>query len=110
MMRGGERKHMVAKLYGGAHVLANELKDSRVGQKNVDFVRKYLSTEGIPIVHQKLGGKKALRVSMKANSGSVVATELEPTERPDLSLNDQRAITKANEQKRKDKQEQITFF
>lgn len=78
MILGDDRERMVARIYGGAHVVGDQLSTSRVGAKNTDFVRKYLTDEGIPILDETLGGGRALRVRVIADTGKVTATELAP--------------------------------
>ena len=110
MMRGGQRSRMVAKLYGGARVLSDQLQSSRVGEKNVDFVRKYLTTEGIPIVEQKVGGSAGLRVVMIADTGAVTASELESTKNRELLADDRSALKIANRDAQQPEPDQIMLF
>lgn len=51
---GAERKHMRAKIFGGAHVL--QARGIDIGRKNIDFIRSYLTHEGIPLDSEDVGG------------------------------------------------------
>jgi chemotaxis protein CheD len=110
MKLGGDRGRMVARLYGGARVLGDQLRMSRVGEKNTEFVRKYLTTEGIPILDQNVGGGRALRIAMQANTGEVVATELEAHVTRDISNADDRVAVEAQAAAVQPIREQVTLF
>jgi len=56
---GASRERLQAKLFGGAKIM-DRLND--IGAENVTFARKFLSTEGIPLVGESLGGRRARRV------------------------------------------------
>ena len=49
---GGRRVNLKAKIFGGGKVLK---KMSDVGERNTEFVKSYLGTEGIPIVSEDVG-------------------------------------------------------
>ena len=49
---GGRRVNLKAKIFGGGKVLK---KMSDVGVRNIEFVKRYLSTESIPIVSEDVG-------------------------------------------------------
>lgn len=110
MQLGGDRGRMVARLYGGASVMAGHLQSSRVGEKNIAFVRKYLTTEGIPILEQKVGGTRALKVAMHADSGDVSATELDEPVAVNLSQKERVVAAAATEAARTRDKDQITLF
>ncbi len=56
---GASRERLQAKLFGGARIM-DRLND--IGAENVIFARRFLSTEGIPLVGESLGGRRARRV------------------------------------------------
>jgi chemotaxis receptor (MCP) glutamine deamidase CheD len=60
MTLGGDRRRLRAKAFGGADLLG--FNGIKVGTKNAAFVREFLSTEGIPITAQRLGGQDPLAV------------------------------------------------
>ena len=108
MKLGGNRSRMVAKLYGGARVMGNCLRESTIGEKNAAFIRQYLTTEGIPILEQKVGGTRPIRVTMSAHSGDVVASELQNAAKVDSIALEEDKIEHASQPR--NQQEQITFF
>ena len=66
MSRGAERGRLSAHLYGGANVLAGL---SAIGPKNAAFARHFLRTEGIPIIHEDVGGSAARRIEFMPHEG-----------------------------------------
>jgi len=67
---GGERERFEIKLFGGGRVIGNgggALTD--IGRLNIDFVRKYLEAEGLPIAASSLGGTVARRVRYEPATG-----------------------------------------
>ncbi len=52
LKHGGHKKHLEAKIFGGGRMMASL---SDVGARNIDFVRDYLSTEGIPLLNESVG-------------------------------------------------------
>lgn len=56
MKLGAHRSRMVAKIFGGAHVLAGVSADAGPGHRNLAFVREYLAVEGFRIVREDTGG------------------------------------------------------
>ncbi len=70
MKLGGDRRRFVAKSFGAANVLPC-LKAPTVGDRNAQFIREFLATERIPMLAQRLGGKDAVRVSFRTDTGRV---------------------------------------
>lgn len=107
---GADRERLVARLYGGGNVMKQQLQQSRVGEKNIDFVRKYLTTDGIPIVYQQVGGERALHVSMTANTGVVKVKKITSSEEGALANSDRAALLGANTEMKIVPENQITLF
>ncbi len=68
LKRFAERNRLVAKLFGGASVMAGL---SDVGQQNAEFARSFLATEDIHCVSESLGGKNARRINFWPYTGRV---------------------------------------
>jgi len=64
--RGGDRRRLEAKIFGGANVVA-ALSD--VGARNAAFARQFLADEGIAIVGGDIGGTSARRVQYCPTTG-----------------------------------------
>lgn len=56
---GAQKTRLQAKLFGGA-AMHDGLRD--IGRSNVEFARRFLTTEGIPCIAESLGGTQGRRV------------------------------------------------
>ncbi|MEN8820680.1 MAG: chemoreceptor glutamine deamidase CheD [Abyssibacter sp.] len=72
---GAARPRLRAKLFGGAAVVRS-MTQTDVGGSNIEFVERYLRTEGIPIVASDLGGPWPRRVHFFGESGRVFVKRL----------------------------------
>ncbi len=80
MKHGGQRHRLRAKVFGGAKVLNVALERLNIGARNSEFVQKFLTTEGIPIDAQCLGGTRGLIVRFRPDTGQAWAKPLAPTD------------------------------
>ncbi|MEM7207169.1 MAG: chemoreceptor glutamine deamidase CheD [Pseudomonadota bacterium] len=67
---GGKKKNLEFKLFGGARVISG-LGASHVGQRNCEFVRNYLQTEGFSITSEDMLGQNPRKVLYYPKSGRV---------------------------------------
>jgi chemotaxis protein CheD len=67
---GAERKRLVAKVFGGAHVLQLPESAGSVPRRNIRFIEDFLETEGIPIASFDVGGYQPRRVHFHTDTGS----------------------------------------
>lgn len=65
------RQSLQAKIFGGGHVLRIREKLDGVPQRNIDFIRKFLELEYIPVVQEDLGGYQPRRVLFSPHTGQV---------------------------------------
>jgi len=72
---GARRERLQAKVFGGAAVLAN-MTTLNIGDRNADFVLRYLKAERIAIAAQDLRGQHARRVCLLPHSGKAVVRKL----------------------------------
>lgn len=71
MARGGSRRNLIAKAFGGAHVLPAISRENGIGSKNSEFVLNFLHMEAIPLVSQDLGGCDTRRIYFHTDTGEV---------------------------------------
>lgn len=69
MKLGGRRSRFRAKVFGGGHVLRIRESASGVPQRNIEFVRRFLETEQIPIERQDVGGYQPRRILFQTDTG-----------------------------------------
>lgn len=65
---GAQRHRLRAKLLGGGK-MSQFLGD--IGEKNIQFARRYLQSEGIPLDWESLGGLRARRIHFYPTTGEV---------------------------------------
>lgn len=75
MKLGGDRRRLQAKVFGGADVVDSLRSSSGVGQRNSEFVRTFLRTEGITLVGERLGGRSPLEVRFHTGTGKALVRE-----------------------------------
>jgi chemotaxis protein CheD len=83
MLKAGSiRPHLRAHLYGGANLHRGM---QAIGTTNADFARRFLEADGIPIIHDHLGGTLARRIEFRAAMGQarcrVVEEDIAPVSR-----------------------------
>lgn len=74
---GADRARMVAKVFGGAHVLATGSDRSRLPDSNTAFALEYLATESIPVVAKDVGGNTGRQVHFAVPTGTVYVKKLD---------------------------------
>jgi chemotaxis protein CheD len=67
--KGADTKKLVAKIFGGAHVL--ELIKKEIGKENIDITKKKLKEYGIRIISEKTGGNKGCLIAASLSDGRV---------------------------------------
>jgi chemotaxis protein CheD len=77
MKRGARREKLVAKVFGGGHVLNFRKSDGNIPQANINFVKSYLEFEEIPVVASDLGGDVGRKIIfLPAEGGRVLVKKL----------------------------------
>jgi chemotaxis receptor (MCP) glutamine deamidase CheD len=69
MKAGGDRRRLVAKVFGGANVLDVPGPVVDVPRQNVEFIRTFLKEEEIPVVSADVGGRYARHVHFHTHDG-----------------------------------------
>jgi chemotaxis protein CheD len=82
MKFGGRRERLEVKLFGGAAVIPGM---SDVGARNIDFVRRFLHLEGLPISAESVGDITPRRVNYFPRTGEVLVRRLRLTSREQLA-------------------------
>ncbi len=88
MKLGGDRRRLVAKVFGGGNVLGrNEAPGSKfaIGDRNAEFAMEFLQTDGIPVVAQSVGGLTGRQIQFLTHTGQAFVRAVQKTEEiPDL--------------------------
>lgn len=69
MKLGADRRRFQAKIFGGGHVLKIRESLDGVPQRNIDFVRRFLEVEQIPVIREDLGGYQPRRILFQTHTG-----------------------------------------
>jgi chemotaxis protein CheD len=79
---GGLRERLEIKVFGGGRVLASM---TDIGARNIEFVRNYLSIEGLRLNAQDVGGDQPRKVIYFPPEGRVRVRKLRPIENRGVS-------------------------
>jgi chemotaxis protein CheD len=74
--RGGERRRVQAKVFGGGHVLQTSPGVGSVPEQNIRFIRRFLASERIAITAEDLGGTHARQVVFHTDTGRAFVKKL----------------------------------
>jgi chemotaxis protein CheD len=91
---GAKRERLEAKVFGGGAVLAN-MTLLNVGERNADFVLRYLGAERVRIAAQDLRGKLPRRINFFPLTGRVAVRKLQQQENALLVQREERELTQA---------------
>ena len=83
MKEGGDRRRLVAKVFGAANVVAT-LQSPTVGELNAIFIRDFLSAENIPLVAQRLGGTQPVQVYFRTDTGKTTVHTVDGSRLPSI--------------------------
>lgn len=73
LKHGGHKRHLEAKIFGGGKMM-DALSD--IGSKNIEFVRDYLETEGIPLLGENVGDVHPRKVIYIPETGKALMKRL----------------------------------
>jgi chemotaxis receptor (MCP) glutamine deamidase CheD len=88
---GAHRARVVAKVFGGGHVLGTDPSELSVAARNVSFIERYVVEEKIPVVAQDLGGFLPRRVHFYTDTGKAMVKRLGSTAIKQVSVEEGRA-------------------
>ena len=69
---GGHRDRLVAKVFGGAHLLPAISKKNGTGEKNAAFAVEFLQNEDIRIFNKDVGGHASRKIYFHTDTGEVL--------------------------------------
>jgi chemotaxis protein CheD len=92
---GAMRRRLVAKVFGGAHVLPAITPENGVGSRNAEFVLEFLKIEDIPLISQDLGGSDARRIFFHTDTGAVFLKRIPSSLSPEIGLAERKLLDAA---------------
>ncbi|MCB1948125.1 chemoreceptor glutamine deamidase CheD [Nitrosomonas sp.] len=93
---GARRSNLEAKVFGGGNVL-QELTHSNVGQRNADFVMRFLATENIRVVAKDLVDIYPRKVYFFPKTGKVLVKKLKDNHQRNIAEREKSYFKKVNE-------------
>ena len=95
---GGRRENLEIKIFGGGKILPTM---SDVGNKNIKFVRKYLTTEGFSITSEDLGLEFPRKVNYFPKTGRVMVKRLRSMHKEIIARSEAQYMDKAKSDENK---------
>lgn len=95
MKLGGDRRRLKAKVFGASRVLHAPGFDSRVPERNAEFIRQFLASEKIPIVGERLGGTQPLEVRFFTESGRAQVRAVGRTGEVEIASTEEKFVQQA---------------
>lgn len=106
---GGKKENLVAKIFGGGHVLTSMTSNIlNVADKNIKFAKKFLNDEKIPIVSADIGGNSPRKVFFFNTENRILMKKLE-TATQEFSVEQEIKYSKSLKSKLEEKSD-ITLF
>ena len=68
---GALRRDLIAKIFGGGHVILTTFESNTIPFDNIRLARTMLELEDIPIVEMDVGGSHARKILMEVSTGAV---------------------------------------
>ena len=96
--RGGRRERFEAKVFGGGAVLAG-MTTINIGDRNSEFVRRYLALEKIRIVAEDLQGMHPRKVAFMPRTGQVMVKKLKTQQETSVVEREQALATRTPEER-----------
>lgn len=75
LKNGGDKRHLEVKVFGGGRVLEN-MQQIDVGQKNIDFVHRFIANEALYLAAEDVGDIYPRKVLFFPDTGSVKVRKL----------------------------------
>jgi chemotaxis protein CheD len=96
--RGGRRERFEAKVFGGGAVLAG-MTTINIGDRNSEFVRRYLALEKIRIVAEDLQGAHPRKVAFMPRTGQVMVKKLKTQQETSVVEREQALVRSTPEER-----------
>ena len=95
---GARRERFEAKVFGGAAVLAN-MTTLNIGDRNAEFVRRYLALERIPIIAEDLRGAHPRKVAFFPKTGRALVKKLRAQQDAGVAETEALALARARRER-----------
>ena len=106
--KGANRSNLAAKIFGGGNVLHFNKGNVSVMSSNINFARKYLKLEKIPIENEDVGGRAGRKIIFFSDSARVFVKSFEVSNDPHV-LDEEKSYNDRVFSSRKAKSTAIVF-
>jgi len=114
MKKGGRKEKLIAKVFGGGHVLNFRKSDGNVPDANINFAKTYLGFEEIPIQASDLGGNAGRKIIfLPFIDAKVMVKRLSPTGGDNFIKEEQKYkadMFKKEKKKKTENKNEVTLF
>ncbi len=110
MKLGGERRRLMAKVFGAGHVLRMQSNGLAVPEQNALFIKAFLATERISILAQRLGGTQPLQVFFFTHTGKALIKALGSDKAKDVAEEETRYRVEIVRQIERPREDNVTLF
>lgn len=93
---GARRDRIVAKLFGGGHVLNTTDSDASVPARNIAFIQQYVREEKLQVVAQDLGGYLPRAVHFYTQTGKALIKRLGEGAIREISAEERRVVKRGS--------------
>lgn len=94
---GAHRSRLVAKAFGGAHVLPSIMPGLGPGDKNIEFVMNFLAMEAIPLRSYNMGGHVTRRIYFHTDTGDVFLKRIPSSHYPETGVRERRQLQRVKQ-------------
>jgi chemotaxis protein CheD len=92
MALGADRHRLVAKVFGGAHILPGISEENGVGKKNAAFAVQFLQMESIEIISRDLEGYESRKIYFHTDTGEVFLKRIPSSVYPGMVVEEQEVL------------------
>lgn len=93
---GARRDRLVAKLFGGGHVLTTTESDVSVPKRNIAFIEQYVREEHLQVVAQDLGGYLPRAVHFYTQTGKALVKRLGEHALKEVVVEERRVVNRGS--------------
>lgn len=105
---GARRKRLVAKVFGGGHVLSTSA--GNIPDSNIAFALRFLETEKIPIASRDLGGTDARKIFFFPTTARVLLKRFGGQNRKPIEREESRYLQRISKKPEGEAAPEVTFF
>jgi len=101
MKAGANTKKLRAKIFGGGQIMSQGQYENQIPINNIEFARKFLKTESIPILAESVGGPFSRKIFVFPEDFSVKMKKIEAEKSVEAIRQERVAAMKASRDRRK---------